>query len=69
MQVKGNVAPPVQAATVCSVAAQPVDETKPCVQAVDLTEDDAPASKRQRVCFSLGVVRRSDASHGSCLQC
>ncbi|KAA6420937.1 MAG: hypothetical protein FRX49_09078 [Trebouxia sp. A1-2] len=26
-----------------------VDEIKPCVQAVDVTEDDAPASKRQRV--------------------
>ncbi len=50
MQVKGNAAVPVKAAaTVCSVPAQQVDETKPCVQAVDLTEDDAPASKRQRV--------------------
>ena len=49
MQVKGNVAAPVQAATVCSVAAQQVDETKPCVQAVDLTKDDAPASKHEGV--------------------
>ena len=49
MQVKGNAAAPVKAATVCSVPAQQVDETKPCVQAVDLTEDDAPASKRKRV--------------------
>ncbi len=53
MQVKGDAAAPAKAATVCSVPAQQVDETKPCVQAVatsiDLTEDDAPASKRQRV--------------------
>ena len=48
MQVKGTAAAPVKAASVCSVPAQQVNENKPCVQAVDLTEDDAPASKRQR---------------------
>ncbi|DBA82780.1 TPA: hypothetical protein ACH3X1_007008 [Trebouxia sp. C0004] len=48
-QVKGNAAVPGKAATVCAVPAQQVDETKPCVQAVYLTEDDAPARKRQRV--------------------
>ncbi|KAL0052571.1 hypothetical protein WJX82_004058 [Trebouxia sp. C0006] len=48
-QVKGSAAAPAKAAIVCPVPAQQVDETKPCVQVVDLTEDAAPASKRQRV--------------------
>ena len=47
MQVKGNAAAPVKAATVCPVPAQQLDEAKPCVQVVDLTEDDAPASKQR----------------------
>jgi len=34
MQVKGNAAVPVKAATVCSVPAQQVAEAKPCVQDV-----------------------------------
>ncbi len=49
MQVKGSAAALVKAAIVCPVPAQQVDETKPSVQVVDLTEDDAPASKRQQV--------------------